>query len=250
MKNKRHSTPDDAESIFSNHYKSFVPLPGHQLGATDSAHGVFFGRAGKHTVAIKPFSGEDALASAEHEYGMLETVRNLGFQTLKPMRVVNTANALAFLLTEYQENLTTLSTVLPRDNHSTTKLLQTASKHLGEIHAAHVTHGDAQTKNHGIDSTEKPMLFDFERGGSDTIGHVRSDPYAHDMRSLMQSLAYARYGGPHVETAAERVFEDVVEPYVSSIGSETYSTGQKPIDVGINSIDCFVNTRNRLMTPD
>jgi hypothetical protein len=82
--------PDNrAEIEFKQRYPSFTPLPGLGLGATDSAHGVFFGRVKNDRVAVKHYSGDKAVEKAEHETAMLERVKLVGFTAVKPLAVVN-----------------------------------------------------------------------------------------------------------------------------------------------------------------
>lgn len=210
----------------------FDHLPGLALGATDSAHEVFFGIDGEQKVGVKAFIDNEGRTSsnrmspsdrAEHEKEMLERVRKLGFYTLKPLRVVESARGnMAFLVTSYEPNLTTMSTVVQdsseaREKSRTKRLISTA-RTLGELHIFGISHGDSQIKNFAIcPSYPGVMVFDFEKGGTDNDGHIKSSPYLHDLESLVQSLAHKSYGGEHTGRANELVYDHVIEPYIDTV---------------------------------
>lgn len=209
----------------------FEYIPGLALGATDSAHEVFFGNDGDNTVGVKAFIDKETRSSAnkwspadraEHEKNMLERVKKLGFYTLKPLRIVETTRGdMAFLLTQYEPNLTTMSAVVQSSaipESSRAKKLKSTAKTLGELHVLGVTHGDSQIKNFGISPSHPGMMvFDFEKGGTNDIGHIKSEPFMHDLESLVQSLAHKSYGGEHTGNANDIVYAQVIEPYIDTV---------------------------------
>lgn len=210
----------------------FIVSPGLSLGATDSAHEVFFGNDGDVTVGVKAFTGADYKSSgnkmspydrAEHEMEMLLTIKKLGFYTLKPLRIVETHKGdMAFLITNYEQNLTTMSTVVQDSSEARAKSrvrrLNKTAKTLGELHTLGISHGDSQIKNFGIAPSHPGiMVFDLEKGGTDDEGHFKSSPYLHDLESLVQSLAHKSYGGENTDVANYTIHEQVIEPYIDVI---------------------------------
>lgn len=240
----------EAQQLFFGLKPQFSHMPGLVLGATDSAHQVFFGRDGNNVVAVKPYRGKDAADRAEYEMTMLREVAALGFLTLKPVRVEDTKTGLvAFLLTEYVPNLTTMSAVAQRRIGAPLQLRRTAET-LGQLHAAGISHGDAQAKNFGIIPTVEDQIavFDLEKGGSSERGsHHKTDPFTHDLESLVQSLAHKAYGGTNTDMAADQVLGDVIEPYIpmaaQGLGLE------KAQEVAVNALNAHVNTNDRLYHP-
>lgn len=240
----------------------FDYVPGLALGATDSAHEVFFGTDGDYTVGVKAFVDSESKGSssklspmdrAEHEKEMLDVVRKLGFYTLKPLRILETGRGdMAFLLTQYEPNLTTMSTVVQNSTipeSSRVKKLKSTSKTLAELHILGISHGDSQIKNFGIAPAHPGiMVFDFEKGGTDEMGHVKTAPFLHDLESLVQSLAHKSYGGEHTGVANEIIFEQVIEPYISiakqKFKDEAEAIGFKALDThhgkhqDLHSIGC------------
>lgn len=241
------NTGSRAEIEFSSRFDSFTPMPGLGLGATDSAHGVFFGRLKNDRVAVKHYSGDNAVEKAKHEASMLELVAKLGFLTLSPLRVVGFKNDVdAYLITEYQEDLTTMSAIVQRRNEFTSSQVKRTAETLGALHAQGVTHGDSQIKNFALKRNAKGiMVFDFENGGhKDFGGHKKNSPYQHDLNSLVQSLAYKTYGGLNQNAAAERIYEDVIEPYMITAPD---GLGAEAVDVvALNSLGKFIDKHEEL----
>ena len=220
----------------------FIVSPWLALGATDSAHEVFFGTDGDKTVGVKTFLGNDSRGSAnklspfdraEHEMDMLKSIRRLGFYTLTPIRIIETNKGnMAFLMTAYEPNLTTMSTVVQDSSEARTKScakrLISTSKILGELHALGVSHGDSQIKNFGIAPAHPGiMVFDLEKGGTDMLGHFKNSPFLHDLESLVQSLAHKSYGGENTEVANSIIYDQVIEPYVDVIKQKLKKTAQE-----------------------
>lgn len=226
MSRNNEMSPQDA---FFNLNPAFRHMPGLALGATDSAHQVFFGRAGERVVAVKPFTRTSShgdltpRARAEHEQAMLEKVGTIGLLTLRPHKVIdNKDGSVAYLLTNYEPDLTTMSAVVQKgkDNFSTRVLLQRTAETLAELHSNGISHGDAQIKNFGILPSDKKRIavFDLERAGDTTTKHGKADPFQHDLDSLVQSLAYKAYGGTNSNEASNAVYDHVIEPYMLNVG--------------------------------
>lgn len=244
---KIQSRSERAELEFSSRFDSFTPMPGLGLGATDSAHGVFFGRLKNDRVAVKHYGGENAVGRAEHEATVLEFIANLGFLTLSPLRVIGFNDDVdAYLITEYEEDLTTMSAIVQRRNEFTSSQVKRTAETLGELHAQGVTHGDSQIKNFGLKRNMKGiMVFDFENGGHEELGgHKKNQPHQHDLNSLVQSLAHKTYGGLNQSVATERIYEDVIEPYMTVAPR---GLGAERVDViAMNSLDKFIAKHEEL----
>jgi len=209
------------------------------LGATDSAHQVFFAANGNGTVAVKAYNGDRAQVRAEHEERMLHIIRDLGFLTLTPLGIeTNTDTSTAFLLTRYIPDLRSMSSIVQDKRGDVRKQVQRTAATLGELHAKGTSHGDSQIKNFIVVPSEKKRILipDPEKGGTEQIGHYKSNPYQHDLDSLVQSLAYKSYGGRNPDFAGDRIIEDVIEPYilaVDRVGSKhlaAHEVGQKALD--------------------
>lgn len=242
---------------FINIRPEFDYLPGLALGATDSAHEVFFGNDGDTRVGVKAFIDNESrgggnrlspLDRAEHEMEMLKIVKKLGFYTLKPLRILETSRGdMAFLLTRYEPNLTTMSTIVQNNSmpeQSRIKRLVNTSKTLAELHALGLSHGDSQIKNFGVAPSHPGiMVFDFEKGGTDDTGHVKSSPYLHDLESLVQSLAHKSYGGEHTGVANEIIFSQVIEPYIEIAKHKIKDEAEK---IGLTALDTHYNKHQEL----
>lgn len=197
------------------------------FGATDSAHEVFFGRLGGKEVVVKPHDVEDR---AIHEAKMLKVAAGLGFTAVKPLKIMPDYKASgAYLVTERMPSLVSAAS-LPFEG-STRRLADTfnivhdVAETMADMHATGLSHGDAQIKNFGLKGdvlnprTRRPQIavYDLEKGGTDQIGHVKNDPYGHDLSSLTQSLAYKGYGGEDMDVAAAAIEQSVLEPYYDRV---------------------------------
>lgn len=237
------------ESIFFGLNPSFNHMPGLTLGATDSAHQVFFGRDGSRLVAVKPYTGESPKQKAKHEYDMLKKIDSIGFLTLNPVKIVSAKDgSVAYLLTDYTPNLTTMSSLVQksRNNQFTPLLLGRTAETLARLHTSGISHGDAQIKNFGIVPTQKNSIavFDLEKAGSDTDGHTKSSPYQHDLDSLVQSLAYKAYGGIKTAHASDVVYEQVIEPYAKAV--EPFLGSMQAEKMALHAIDTHHEKHSQL----
>jgi hypothetical protein len=216
---KQKNVEFDPVKSFLDTRRNYELMPWLSLGATDSAHQVFFAANGKGPVAVKAYTGDKAVARAEHEKRMLHIIKGLGFLTLSPVGIeVNRDGGAAFLLTKYVPNLRSMSSVVQDRSGEVQKQVQRTAATLGALHGLGVSHGDSQIKNFIIDPREKKRILvpDPEKGGTEVIGHFKLNPYQHDLDSLVQSLAYKRYGGRNPNMAGDKIIEDVIEPYVHS----------------------------------
>jgi len=227
-----------------------------ELGATDSAHEVFFAHDAKRTVAVKPYKQSkkheeiSPVARAEHEFEMLKRIRDLGFTTLSPVKIDQTRDGtIAYLLTDYVPNLRTMSSIVQQRSQVVPSLLKRTAETLGALHSYGYSHGDAQVKNFGITPADKGRIavFDPEKGGSDTIGHVKSDPFQHDLDSLVQSLAHKSYGGPNTEQAAETVLRDVIWPY-EAVAAQGLGL-EKAQEIGSRALNTHMDKHSELRAP-
>ena len=236
----------DAEAEWFRDTPNAVPLPGLKLGATDSAHNVFFGRKGHRTVAIKPYSGRNPESSAKHERQMLEIIRCAGFATLTPIEVqVGKDGVFSYLLTQHESGLTTVSTIVQDRGVNVDATLQETARTLARAHSAGISHGDAQAKNFAIKiGQEGVMIIDPEKGGTDDIGHIKTAPMQHDIDSMVQSLAHLGYGGRNVDIAGDRVMANVLDPYYTE-ASRVMSTAQAE-SLTMQALDTFMEKRDQL----
>ncbi|MDQ2973654.1 MAG: lipopolysaccharide kinase InaA family protein [bacterium] len=240
---------DDPQKVFFGLDRSFTHMPGLNLGATDSAHQVFFGRYGDRVVAVKPFNNKNGklpAEKAEHEMFMLKTIRGLGFLTLNPLRVKeDRAGTMAFLLTDYVPDLVSMSAIAQSRNPAVPEQLRRTAKTLAKLHSEGISHGDAQIKNFGLIPRErgKIAVIDPEKGGTNLIGHHKNDPFVHDVESLVQSLAHKAYGGRDTDQAGLRVLSDVIEPYITT--AEALGV-PNAIDIGERAFATHLDKHNEL----
>lgn len=229
------TTASNRREAFAQLGGPFSHLPGLELGATNSAHEVFFGRYGKEVVAVKPYVGDNAPGRARHEQLMLQLIRAAGFLSLQPVKVlVGKGERDAFLLTKYVPNLTSMAAVV-QSRGDAGKLVHRTAKTIAELHREGISHGDAQIKNFALfpQVTDRIAVIDPEKGGTDEGGHYKGSPYLHDLESYVQSLAYSGYGGPNPNQAGDTILQDVIEPYVE-IGEasgvpDAHSNGERAL---------------------
>ncbi|MBI2589031.1 hypothetical protein HYW35_02410 [Candidatus Saccharibacteria bacterium] len=198
----------------------FTPLPGLALGATDSAHGVFFGRENGRDVAVKPYvNGDDPHGKAEHERRMYDITAGLGFLTLKPVKVIFDGTRHAYLVTEHDPNLVSLLSVSP-GSQGYFGLIRGAAATLGRFHSAGMIHGDAQVKNFGANRGQveeglpgQTMIFDFERTGpTESVSDHRTHSY--DLGKLSESLAFTNFGNTYnLDLASAALEHHVLDPW-------------------------------------
>lgn len=234
------------ESFFRSN-TTYTHMPGLELGATDSAHQVFFGRDKNNVVAIKPYIGPQSTERASHEEKMLRTIKDLGFLTLEPVCIITTRNGdVAYLLTKYMPNLTTMSSIVQKQTPQVSRLLQATSSTLGAVHAEGVSLGDAQIKNFGVNPEYKRQIavFDPEKGGTDAIGHKKGDPFLHDVESLVQSLAHKAYGGVITDIAAEKIMNEVIVPY-QTVASKGLGSSVAE-EIGYRALETHINKHAEL----
>jgi len=215
--NKKNHNGSNACEIFFHLDKRFSHKPGLELGATDSAHEVFFGRRGSDDVAVKPYRGEDSLKKARHESRMLSIIRRAGFLSLEPLTVIaDRSERNAFLLTRYVPNLTSMAAVVAQQRRDPKELIRQTAVTLAQLHGKGISHGDAQIKNFALfpGCGGKIAVIDPEKGGQESTGHYKVQPYHHDLESLGQSLAHKGYGGYDPDIAGDILIRDVVGPYV------------------------------------
>lgn len=209
----------------------FVPRPGVQLGAVDSVHEVFFGRLGDKDVVVKPHTNE---LTARHEEQMLRIALRSGIRAVKAVGVY-VDNSDAYLVTHHEPLISAAGLPLAkRDNLEVARSVSDVARALAEMHGKGMSHGDAQIKNFGLVrdlTTDRPPIitYDFEKAGTDTVGHVKTDPFGHDVDSLAQSLAYKGFGGSDLDLAAGHLEEFVLEPYAveaSRLGLDPTNTAR------------------------
>jgi len=151
-------------------------LPGVQLGAGDSLHGVVFGRVAievddEHRVveaAIKPFKGDASEGSATNEHNRLLDAAKLGFDALKPVALAKDGSV-EYLVTELRDDLTTLDnvdwTISPSDPRYESEVvpnLRFIAENTGLMHAKGLFSGDPQPKNYVRSDTGKLVVMDLE----------------------------------------------------------------------------------------
>jgi Ser/Thr protein kinase RdoA (MazF antagonist) len=239
VKQTAYSPPE----LFFPERPNYRELPWLTLGATDSAHKVFFVSNGNGPLAVKAYVGEKARARATHEKNMLNLIREAGFLTLTPTGVQeNRDGSAAFLLTQYVPDLSSMSSVVQNRSHDVAQQVRRTAATLGGYNGLGLSHGDAQIKNFVIDPRAKRhiMVIDPEKGGSQEFGHIKNDPFQHDLDSLVQSLAYKGYGGKNPNQAGDKIIEDVITPYV--LGAEKVGTsGFDPHQIGETALITFLD---------
>ncbi len=149
----------------------FEPDPARLQGATDSHHGVIFGKL--HTydddlpIAVKPF--DDGRAAAIREHTAHEFMRSKGFESFRTLGII-ACNNRVFLLTEDEPSLKTFDNLrwspiaLQTGDMGSEQLeliTQTAQQ-LGRMHALGITHGDAQPRNVALSERGRVGFIDFE----------------------------------------------------------------------------------------
>lgn len=235
MPSKRKNSPgspdqyagQELQKAFFDVRPGYDELPWAGLGATDSGHQVFFASNGKKRLAIKPYWKESPLARAHREAEMLRVIRKAGFLTFTPEAPIESKDGrIAFLPTVYVPNLRSMSSVVSGGAHNSGVAQQVSrtARTLGQLHAKGISHGDAQIKNFMVDPNDKKRILvpDPERGGTEEFGHPKNDPYQHDIDSLVQSLAYKRYGGTQTDAAGDVIIQDVLEPYYETISGASH----------------------------
>src|SRR3989338_5843247 len=124
----------------------FSHLPPFVLGATSSAHNVFFGRENGREVAVKPFRKGNVSERAEHEERMYQIVRELGFRTLRRVMVKkHPSDEIAYLLTEYEPRLISLASLVNSDpgfagSQIVKATVRQAAATLGTLHRHGISH--------------------------------------------------------------------------------------------------------------
>ena len=187
-------------------------LPGVQLGAGDSLHGVVFGRvavrAGENEnvieAAIKPFKGDSSEGSATNEHDRLIDASRLGFDALRPLAVAKDAGV-EYLVTELRDDLTTLDnvdwTIPPSDGRYAEEVvpnLRFIAESSAQMHAKGLFAGDPQPKNFVRSDTGKLVVMDLESAtvarSESELGQMLSGGYdIHDSKAYqeMSQLWYA-----------------------------------------------------------
>jgi tRNA A-37 threonylcarbamoyl transferase component Bud32 len=150
----------------------FDPHPARMQGADDSHHGVIFGELQSENssvnVAVKPFK-TDVRAAAVREFVAYEFMQKMGFESFIPLGVVAGRRAV-YLVTIEEPSLKTFnnmrwSPAAFRDSSlgdEQAELLGQAGDYLGAMHAAGITHGDAEPKNAALSERGKVGFIDLE----------------------------------------------------------------------------------------
>ena len=178
-------------------------LPGAQLGAGDSHHGVVFGQAAVSTpqgqsvinVAVKEFSTDSGFAG--HEHDQLVAARRLGFNTFEPLALARDGEN-TYLITHKREDLNTLDnddwTISPSDTEryesEVVPTLHFIAANMATMHAKGLFHGDAQAKNFARTDTGEFAVIDLEEAivaetPEDTVGFINSNWEVHQSKAYM-----------------------------------------------------------------
>jgi hypothetical protein len=152
-------------------------LPGAQLGAADSHHGVVFGRvavkvgdnAAVVKVAFKEFTTESERAIQEHD--VLLAAHQRGFETFVPLAVARDGER-TYLITEKRDEVTSMDnedwSLSPRDAQRYSEIavpnLHYIADAVAQLHAKGIFHGDAQPKNIARTDVGKFVVIDVEDG--------------------------------------------------------------------------------------
>jgi hypothetical protein len=231
----------------------FTIRPDGELGAVDTAHGVFFGRYKGREVAVKAHANE---GNATHEADMLKTIAAIGITAVNPYRVIPSRTEEAFLVTDRMNLASGASLPFSGQGRRSESAFASASdiaRTLGKLHGNGITHGDAQIKNFGLHretidfTTNRPavVVYDPEKGGTDAIGHGKSRPYDHDLASLPQSLAYKSLGGHNLDSAVDTLEQFVLTPYEEASTMTGLDTHVATSAVN-HAFDKFVEVRDKL----
>lgn len=229
--------------------------PRRSIGATQSGHGVEFGRYNRAQVAAKPYFGRSASEKARYEERITRDISKAGFFTLRVIGVIDVKRAdAAVLLTQYEEGVVggnALSLESPTHTSvglSVMRAIESVAVELGTLHSQQFTHGDSHTRNFGFRTggyiDQQPLLFDLEKAAA----HGDNDPnmggaVKNDLSKLAYSLGRRRYGGPDIAAAKRNFISTVAVPY-----AETYvHLGNPPslIPVIETATDKFVETFNQ-----
>lgn len=151
------------------------PLPGAQLGAGDSHHGVMMGEAlldvnGTHSmarIAIKPFTALSEMAGKEHD--ALLAARHLGFDTYRPLAVAKDGDT-SYLITEWRDGVQSLDAedwdISPSDVERYETIVKPnlafIAQSLASMHVKGLFQGDAQIKNFARTKEGSLVVGDLE----------------------------------------------------------------------------------------
>jgi len=233
------------------------------LGASDSAHDVFFiqpelrDRANKRLIfGCKRFR---RLESAEHELGSMRIAQERGFTTLQPVgNGVFPIEPLGHVLvTKHMPRLVTMNHLGWSDffvgKEEYRRRIATPLQQIGaftaQMHSAGIIHGDFQLKNIGQGQSGDPVLFDMEDAifrDEDSLDEIDFISYVGEEISVLVSSLVDRgflwHSTDHV--FREELTGNLMDPYLAN----TSITDPILLDFMQRSIDNALLDRQHLHT--
>lgn len=241
---------------------NFIVDPQKNAANAHSGHNVTFGKLEScHLdVAIKPFTVSDGKtletrrSMAEHELRMYQLIQKLGFQTLKPITVMD-ENDVAYLVSEYTPDLvpgTSFDLTGPVDQNKKGKTPAQVSSEilglLGLLHNKGITHGDAKLRNYVYHrlTGKGPYVVDLEGAQKHESAHPGGVEFfenavRNDLGSLTRNIGQNGFGACYKDTDLENIFYDLLyTPYAKqregqgSIPGSTTEAAVRAYKIGVN----------------
>ncbi|HUC89718.1 MAG TPA: lipopolysaccharide kinase InaA family protein [Patescibacteria group bacterium] len=237
---KRQAVSLVSDEIYHGHGRKGMELiETGALGATDSAHDVFFARSESRrdlpmpeAVAIKRFRRHE---SAAKELANLREVQNRGLRTVEPVYegIYQIGDMGDVLITAHIPRFTTMNQVGWHDHQAgqegyqeLASMLRAIGAFTGRMQGAGVIHNDWQLKNVGQVADGEFVVFDvegarfFDPNSEDELETVEfSGNCLEDMSKLIGSLINNRF----LATASPELFEqeiadNLIAPYLENGG--------------------------------